>query len=80
MQINVFFFSILMQEDATKNLHLEGSGVSFTEEQAATKIQAIYRGYKVRKDTKISKEDLQEGEGKEPDEKETSEPEKKEKE
>ncbi|KAJ6658708.1 hypothetical protein lerEdw1_019868 [Lerista edwardsae] len=79
------------EEDAEKKLTLEGSGVLLTEEQAATKIQATYRGYKVRKDTKCSKEDVQESadkpdeaskadEAKKPDEKETSEHEKKEKE
>lgn len=84
---------MLQEEDAEKKLILEGSGVSFTEEQAATKIQATYRGYKVRKDTKCSKEEIQEGdeadkadeaskadEAKKPDEKEASEPDKKEKE
>nr|XP_060643205.1 sperm surface protein Sp17 [Anolis sagrei ordinatus]XP_060643206.1 sperm surface protein Sp17 [Anolis sagrei ordinatus] len=39
----------------------KASRISLTEEQAAVKIQATYRGFKTRKDAKIPKEDLKEG-------------------
>ncbi|XP_020667220.3 sperm surface protein Sp17 [Pogona vitticeps] len=43
-------------EEAVEKPGTEGSSISFTEEQAATKIQATYRGYKTRKEVKGSKE------------------------
>ncbi|XP_060106679.1 sperm surface protein Sp17 [Heteronotia binoei] len=62
------------EEDKT-----EESDVKLTEEQAALKIQASYRGYKTRKEVKCSKEEEPEKEEPtEPDKKEPTEPDKKE--
>ena len=49
-------------EEAVEKLGTGGSGICFSEEQAATKIQATYRGYKSRKEVKGSREELEEGE------------------
>ncbi|XP_062995691.1 sperm surface protein Sp17-like isoform X1 [Elgaria multicarinata webbii] len=68
-------------EAAIQKPLVEGSGVSLTEEQAATKIQATYRGYKTRKEGKSPKEELEDREeaGKEAEKvEEPSEPDKKE--
>ncbi|KAH0623230.1 hypothetical protein JD844_031310 [Phrynosoma platyrhinos] len=59
-------------EEAVKKSEIKGSGINLTEEQAAIKIQATFRGYKTRKEVGSSKEELKEGneeekeEGKEP--------------
>ncbi|XP_061448900.1 sperm surface protein Sp17 [Rhineura floridana] len=66
-------------EDTVEKPTTGESALTLTEEQAATKIQAIYRGYKTRKDTK--NDELEEGKEAEKEtgkEEKPSEPEKKE--
>ncbi|XP_042331010.1 sperm surface protein Sp17 [Sceloporus undulatus] len=60
-------------EESVKKAETKGSGINLTEEQAAIKIQATFRGYKTRKEMESSKEEPKEGkeeekeEGKEPE-------------
>ncbi|XP_053125725.1 sperm surface protein Sp17 [Hemicordylus capensis] len=65
-------------EDAAKKANAEEYGdVSLTEEQAATRIQSVYRGFKTRKEGKLSSENVypaNQEEMSEPDPKGTSEP------
>ncbi|KAF7242150.1 Sperm surface protein Sp17 [Varanus komodoensis] len=48
-------------EEETKQPPTEGTGISLTEEQAATKIQATYRGYRTRKEGKSAQEEPEDG-------------------
>lgn len=54
--------SLFYQEEGEKPGTRVGSEIKFTEEEAAVKIQASYRGYKTRKEIKGPKEETEEKE------------------
>lgn len=83
--------SLFPQEEAKTSDTTEESSTTLTEEQAAIKIQASFRGYKTRKEINLPKEESDEKDEKdekdkkdekeeptEPDKKEPEEPDKKE--